>query len=96
MERGPATSGVYARFAPDGATLTLLSQDGRPARVLHAGAGLVAATRQAENAPVWVVTGTDEAGVDRAARAFDEASLHDRFALALTESSALPVPEGAR
>jgi hypothetical protein len=90
---GPRASGVYASFSRDGRTLTLLDQDGRPARVLLAGAGLIAATRHAEDAPVWVVTGTDRGGVDLAARAFDAAVLESRFAVALTPSGALALPE---
>jgi hypothetical protein len=91
IESGPRSSGVYARFSADGGTLTVLDERGAVARTLTAGAGLVAATRYAEEAPVWVVTGTDEAGVELAARAFDEADLHDRFALALAPGG-VPVP----
>jgi hypothetical protein len=86
IERGPRASGVYARFAGDGHTLTLLDARGRATKTLVAGAGLVAATRYAEEAPVWVVTGTDVAGVSRAASAFGEATLRNRFALALEPS----------
>ena len=86
IERGPRASGVYARFAGNGQTLTLLDGRGHPTRTLAAGAGLVAATRYAEGAPVWVVTGTDAVGVSRAAHAFTEAALRNRFALALEPS----------
>jgi hypothetical protein len=93
LERGPRASGVYARFAGNGQTLTLLDARGRTSATLEAGAGLVAATRYAEAAPVWVVTGTDTAGVSLAARAFGEATLRNRFALALEPSgTARPVP----
>ena len=68
IAQGPRASGVYARFSADGQTLTLLDQDGRPARSLSAGSGLIAATRHGEEAPAWLVTGTDESGVDLAAR----------------------------
>ncbi len=96
IESGPRSSGVYARFAANGATLTLLNERGAVVRTLGAGAGLIAATRYGEEAPVWVVTGTDEAGVQLAARAFGEAALHDRFALALApEGAMLPVPSAA-
>jgi hypothetical protein len=94
---GPRSSGVYARFSSNSATLTLLDQDGHATRTLSAGAGLVAATRRAEDAPVWVVTGTDEDGVKLAARAFNQATLSDRFAIALTpggETLPLPVSGG--
>jgi hypothetical protein len=93
VERGPRASGVYARFAGNGQTLTLLDARGRTSATLGAGAGLVAATRYAEAAPMWVVTGTDAAGVSRAARAFGEATLRNHFALALEPSgTARPVP----
>jgi hypothetical protein len=92
---GPRASGVYARFSRDGRRLTLLDQDGGAARTLSAGAGLVAATRRDDDAPVWVVTGTDAAGVDLAARAFDRRALHDRFAVALTAAETLALPARA-
>jgi hypothetical protein len=93
IELGPRASGVYARFAASGATLTLLSEQGAVARALAAGAGLVAATRYGEEAPAWVVTGTDAAGVQLAAQALDKATLGDRFAVALAPGgAALPAP----
>jgi Domain of unknown function (DUF4430) len=92
ISEGPRASGVYARFSAKGQTLTLLDQDGHTARTLSTDAGLVAATRRAEDAPVWVVTGTDEAGVNLAARGFDRATLHDRFAVAMSAGEALPLP----
>jgi hypothetical protein len=92
IERGPRASGVYARFLRSGETLTLLDQDGRAARTLGAGSGLIAATRQGEDAPVWVVTGTDDSGVEGAARAFDQATLDHRFAVAVSAGETLPVP----
>lgn len=95
IARGPRSSGVYARFTGRGDKLELLDADGHTVRTLGAGAGLVAATRFREQAPVWIVTGTDLAGVARAANALDEASLRDRFALAFDASgvkAALPLP----
>ena len=92
IDEGPQASGVYARFAPGGNTLTLLDQDGRPSRTLQSGAGLIAATRHESEAPVWVVTGTDERGVALAASAFAERTLARRFAVAVTSEGALPVP----
>jgi hypothetical protein len=93
---GPRASGVYARFARDGRALTLLDQDGRSVRTLRVGAGLIAATRHADDAPVWVVTGTDGAGVDLAARSFDSAALQGRFAVALTAAGPQPLPVPGR
>ncbi len=93
IEGGPRSSGVYARFSRGGQTLTLLDQEGREVQTVSAGAGLIAATRRAEDAPVWVVSGTDQEGVDRAADAFGQSALDDHFAVALAPSGAVPVPE---
>ncbi|TMM19729.1 MAG: DUF4430 domain-containing protein [Actinobacteria bacterium] len=84
IQRGPAASGVFARFAADGSTLTLLDPDGRPTDTLRAGAGLIAATASEEHAPVWVISGTDAAGLEHAASSFDQPTLQDRFAVAVT------------
>jgi hypothetical protein len=96
LKQGPQASGVYARFAGGGGgTLELLDARGRPTQTLAAGAGLIAATRSGEEAPVWAVTGTDAAGVDGAARAFGAASLRNRFAVAVAPGGAtlaLPRP----
>ncbi len=93
LEQGPRVSGVYARFSGDGGTLTLLDAQGAPARALGSGAGLVAATRSGEDAPVWLVTGTDAAGVTLAAQAFDKRALGNRFAVAVAPGGqALPAP----
>jgi Domain of unknown function (DUF4430) len=96
IEKGPRTSGVYATFDRDGSNLTLLGQDGQHLQVLSGSAGLIAATRQGEEAPAWVVTGTDEAGVQAAAKVFDAASLHNRFAVAVAAGSVIPLPEPVR
>lgn len=95
IAQGPRSSGVYARFTERGSKLELLDADGHTIRTLGAGAGLVAATRYREQAPVWIVTGADLAGVERAGSALDEASLRNHFALALEASGArvaLPLP----
>jgi hypothetical protein len=95
LEAGPKTSGVYARVARDGRTITALDPRGRPVRRLGPGTGLVAATRWRQDAPTWAVTGTDAAGVAAAARALDETVLAEKFALAISEDLpvALPVVE---
>jgi hypothetical protein len=93
LDLGPRHSGVYARFSGNGATLTLLNGAGHAVRTLGAGAGLVAATRYGEQAPVWLVTGTNTAGANLAADALGESALRNRFALALEPSGAArPVP----
>lgn len=93
IELGPRSSGVYARFAAGGGALMLLSEQGTVARTLTAGAGLLAATRYGEEAPTWVITGTDAAGVGAAAHALAPSTLARRFALALAPGGvALPAP----
>jgi hypothetical protein len=89
---GPGESGVYARFSSDGQALTLLDSEGRAVRTLGAGAGLVAATKGTKEAPVWVITGTDAAGVEAAARAFNQRTLADHFAVALAPGAAIALP----
>jgi hypothetical protein len=83
---------VYARFASGGGRLELLDPSGRVARALGAGAGLVAATADAAGQPVWLVTGTDGAGVSAAAAALGPRTLRDRFALAVAGTQLLPLP----
>jgi hypothetical protein len=96
LQRGPRSSGVYARFSASGSALALLDPNGHTVRSL-AGAGLIAATRQREEAPVWVVTGTDSTGLDEAARAFDRATLEDHFAVALAPGgTAVALPDLSR
>jgi len=94
LGRGPRASGVYARFQSDG-SLSLLDDEGRVKSVLSGAAGLIAATRYAEDAPAWIVTGTDPMGVQLAARDFSESALRDRFAVAVTRSGAVGLPVGA-
>jgi Domain of unknown function (DUF4430) len=85
IQRGPAASGVYVRFSADGRRLTLLDRDGNDAGSLDAGAGLIAATASEEHVPTWVVTGPDTGGVERAAGAFSQAALSDRFAVVVNQ-----------
>jgi Domain of unknown function (DUF4430) len=92
LEAGPRVSGVYARFSANGRSLTLLDQDGRAVRTLGADAGLVAATRNGESAPVWLVTGTDDAGVGLAAHDFQQGILRDHFAVALDGAQTVSLP----
>lgn len=93
ITHGPASSGIYARFAgADGTTLELLDPRGRPVRNLGVGAGLIAATSQTAAAPTWLITGTDPTGVSAAAAALTPARLRDHFALAVQGASDLPVP----
>jgi Domain of unknown function (DUF4430) len=93
LQVGPRANGVYARFSANGRKLALLDQDGLTTQTLATGAGLIAATAQVKEAPVWVITGTDGAGMELAARSFDQATLKDRFAVAITPSSAIALPQ---
>jgi hypothetical protein len=93
IAHGPSASGVYARFTgPAGSTLALLDPQGKVARTLGAGAGLIAATADSSSAPTWLVTGTDVAGVTAAARALTPQTLRNDFALAVQGTQRLPVP----
>jgi hypothetical protein len=96
LERGPATSGVYARPAADGRTIAALDARGHTARTLGPGTGLIAATRPDDDQPTWVVTGTDAAGVASAARAFEEGTLEHRFAVAVSHDLPVALPEASR
>jgi len=78
LNRGPAVSGVFARFA--GNRLTGLDAGGTPARDFGPDAGLVAAMRTGDGPPVWVVTGGSAAGVELAAAALNPADLARRYA----------------
>ena len=96
LEGGPSPDGVYARPGRSGGAIDLLDATGRAVRRLTAGGGLIAATRRGESVPVWLITGTDDAGVDGASRAFGSSSLRDRFAVATLGPSVLALPVGAR
>jgi hypothetical protein len=90
---GPKASGVYVRFGGDDRTLELLNPRGSLVTTLGAGAGLVAATALGgAGTPIWVITGTDPAGVDAAARALNPSRLRDVFALAVAGGRSLPLP----
>lgn len=95
LRRGPQATGVYARVAEDGHAIVTLDQRGRVVRRLGPGTGLIAATNLADAGPFWVVTGTDDAGVAAAARAFadGESTMQDKFALAISSDRAIALPE---
>jgi hypothetical protein len=94
LDGGPAESGVFARFvrAAEGWRLILLDGRGGLARALAGSAGLVAATREGEDPPSWLVTGTDAAGVQDAVELLDARDLRDRFAVATLDGTETPVP----
>ena len=93
IERGPGASGVYATISRDGGTLAVLGPDGTRLRTLTGDSGLIAATRRQEDAPVWVVTGTDNAGVDLAAASFATGPLRGHFAAAVIPRRVIALPQ---
>lgn len=93
IDAGPRSSGVYARFDASGERLAVLDPGGGAAKTLGAGTGFIAATAAEQRQPVWFVTGTDDAGVAAAVRAFDESALADRFALAISDDLPIAVPQ---
>lgn len=84
LEGDPESSHVFARFERRGGQweLSLLDQGANEGERLGAEAGLVAATAPRGRA-VWLVTGTDEGGVERAVEALEPEILSDRFAVAI-------------
>ncbi|MFN8161513.1 MAG: hypothetical protein U0R52_10795 [Solirubrobacterales bacterium] len=94
LSRGPALSGVFARFAgsPGSARLEALDAAGRVARAFGPAAGLVAATRPGSAPPVWILTGTGAAGVRAAAGALGVRELRDRYAVIAGGRRELGVP----
>ena len=94
LQQGPNYSGVYAQFVgTHGQALELDNPHGNIVRTLHGSVGLIAATGKAANGePTWFVTGTDDAGVLAAARAFTAAKLRDHFAVAVEGTQVIPLP----
>jgi Domain of unknown function (DUF4430) len=98
LESGPQSSGVFAIFTRyrAGFALELLDVRGAVARRLGPAAGLVAAVREADRPPTWIVTGGNPAGVRRAASLLDERDLRDRYAVAVTRRARVSLPVMAR
>ena len=99
LEREPAESGVFARFERDAGAWRLIGLDehGEEAGSVPGDAGLVAALRDGEEPPTWVVTGASATAVQAAADALNEDALRNRYAVAVAsgEAIALPLGEGA-
>jgi hypothetical protein len=96
IELGPRRSGVFARFADEGAKLELLDVDGDTARTERAGAGLVAAMRPTDDELFWLVTGVDDEGVEAAAAAFGSPATRNAFAVATRGGEVVKLPVVAR
>lgn len=90
-------NGAFAQFIRGGERLRTFSADGSPGRTLNAGAGLLAAFAPSGKNVVWVVTGTDSAGVEEAARLLgqDADAIKYRFAVAVSSRGPIALPEGA-
>jgi Domain of unknown function (DUF4430) len=90
LANGPERSGVFARFVgTKKPLLELLNPQGQPAGSIGKGGGLIAALRDEDHPPVWVVTGTDAKGVAAAAGLLGDA-LRNHYALA-TQPGAGPI-----
>lgn len=93
IAKGPGVSGVYAVPSDDGRTIDVLNPRGRVARTLGPGTGLIAATATETEPPVWMVTGTDEAGLAMAARSLTTDALRGKFAVALRDDRPIALPQ---
>jgi hypothetical protein len=94
---GPAKSGVYAQFG--GRNNSVLEVDntvGETQQALNGSYGVIAATEEVGfSEPVWLITGTDQAGVNAAAQALNVGDLKSHFAVAVTtRGRILPLPAG--
>ena len=92
LEKGPQASGVYARPSAAGDSIALLDPRGRVERRIGAGGGLVAATALRDEAPTWIITGTDAVGLAAAAAQLEPDALRNHFAIAVEDGRAVPLP----
>jgi hypothetical protein len=97
IETGPATSGVFARFAKREAAWQLVALDeaARPVATPEPGdSGLIAALRLGDDPATWVVTGSTGASVQTAVGALDEDDLANRYAVVVRpDGTAVGIPE---
>jgi hypothetical protein len=96
LQGGPSKSGVYARLVgAQGQVLELLNGGGQVVQTLRGSVGLIAASEQQSlNAPTWLITGTDVAGVQAAASALNQRALRDHYAVAVSRGKVIPLPVG--
>lgn len=103
INKGPASSGVFARWSagltgtpageqPSPWRLTGLDQEGRDRLDFGPEAGLVAALRQGEKAPVWLVTGGTDEAVEWAAAALTPRDLERRYAAVVSDGRVFSLP----
>ncbi|MCW2991617.1 MAG: hypothetical protein JWM73_2211 [Solirubrobacterales bacterium] len=93
IAKGPGASGVFAKPSDDGRQIAVMDPRGRVVRTLGAGTGLIAASATGSDPPVWVVTGTDAAGIAMAARALTTDALRGKFAVALQDDVPIALPQ---
>jgi hypothetical protein len=95
LSSGPDRSGVFARFVGTKRPLLELENErGESAGSVGKGGGLVAALRQGDDPPIWLVIGTDGEGVAAAAKLIGDA-LRNRYAVATQPGAGaigVPVP----
>lgn len=87
LERGPESSGVFAAVTPGG--IELLDARGEVAGDAD---GILAATRSGEGSPTWIATGIDGDGVLGAVALLGSDALENRYAVAVSEDDAVPLP----
>ena len=92
MEQDPFYSGIFADFTNDAGELKLLDWNGEPVRTEGAGTGLVGAIRPSQEDFLWLVTGVDEQGVERAAKALNAEDLRDAYSVVVTGDGVEKVP----
>jgi hypothetical protein len=92
VDAGARYSGVFARFSPGAEELRLLDWNAHRVRTVGAGTGLVGAIRPTEEDLLWLVTGVDELGVERAAKALDTPTLRGAFAVVATGDGVEKLP----
>ena len=97
LDDGPSVSGVFARprdVAGHGYELVALDQRAEPAVELAEGDGLVAAVRDGERPPTWLVTAGEAEGMDAAVAMLEGEALTDRYAVASVDGEPVSVPVG--
>lgn len=97
LSRGPSASGVFAGFIESEGEERLIGLDAaaKPDTDFGPHAGLIAAMRRGEEPPVWLVTGTDQRGVESAAGALQAGLLRNRYAAAISPQGVFSLPSEA-
>lgn len=95
LDEDPSETGVFARFTNVPGRekeLEVLDEAGNVVRSYGAGTGLVAAVRDPGNPLLWLLTGTDDAGVRAATSALDPEVLESTYAMVVPPDGGPPVP----